>query len=80
MPMPRCKSCGATFKPEQGGLKGLTEEEAGALQFVRKTRCEDCAREIVLGQVSKTALERTTTMHDCGGGHRVIRDPRNMGG
>lgn len=78
--MKRCQSCGATFKLEAGGLKGLTEEQAGALKFVRKTRCEDCAREIVLGEVSKSALSPTTTMHDAGGGKRIIRDPRNMGG
>jgi hypothetical protein len=76
----KCKSCKCEFRPVQGGFKNLTEEQAGALKFLRKTRCEDCAREIALGEISESALKRTTTMHDAGGGWRNIRGTVSLGG
>jgi len=72
--MPKCRSCGETFRPEQDRDWTLTDDEWRRLVEARKTTCEDCAREVALGE-----LLRTTTIHGTGGGQRVIRDPRGLG-
>lgn len=75
--MPSCKSCGDlfTFDADCFNVRALSKSERKALTLKMQTHCEDCARELVLGQIKPTTLN-----HGTGGGRRVIRDPRNMGG
>lgn len=51
-----------------------TAEQRKAITEHRKTRCEACARELALGTIPRLA----TTMHNAGGGTRVIRSGKEM--
>jgi hypothetical protein len=58
----------AEFEPD------WTATQRRSLKEFRRTRCETCARELSLGTIPRLA----TTMHDAGGGTRVIRSGKEM--
>ena len=70
-----CKSCGEPFTPQRRYAANLTPEQNKRFNAERLIRCEECAIEIATGQVVPFTLQ-----HDAGGGRRVIRSTRGMGG
>jgi len=72
--MKTCKSCGDTLNTRVEWEPSLCNADRKALAKLRQMYCEDCAEELATGK-----LKPTTTMHDAGGGRRVIRDPRGLG-
>lgn len=54
-----------------------TEDERRRLALQTCRRCLECAIEVVLGRVDERPAKLS---HDCGGGYRVIRSTRHLGG
>lgn len=75
--MPKCLACGDWISPRsESGLARLTQIPFRGQSVSIGRFCEECASELLLGEIP----EMGTTMHGCGGGKRVIRDPRSLGG
>lgn len=69
----RCQ-CGDPVSGQVGFEVPWTAIQREAMAEHRKTRCESCARELVIGTIPRIS----STMHSSGGGTRVIRSGREM--